>query len=1043
MILTKEKIKSFDLYGTIDDYIKSGESEKVLIIVPTNRKLRSLKKELINLSPNQTITKINIETLHTLFTKLLESISPFVQLTEASASVMIKQSVEECELNYFRHYGGNFPDGTLDRIKNVITEYKRHGITPDTLLKESESLPGSEKLKAVDIASIYSQYLQKTASINALEIGDVYSKLLTIEVADYQNEFLSLFNKIQLIGLLWFDEFSQPEIELIDRIAQIKHVQLFIDFDYYDFNPVIFDHLEKIHKQLTKYEFRSIEDKSVFALPGFDQTLRENLFLRNKQKVHRYSDRITQIEGSNREEEIELIAKQIKNLLIDKNVEPHSICVVFNLIPEYSPIVRDVFERIGIPYNLTDRIPLDQSPPVIAIVNFLDIAESDYYYKNIFRAFNSKFFKKFDIDTANLGLIASELKIVSGLYNWKNSISNKLGNQYGNEGQISEEKLRRALKDLIKIEEKLKPFSGKLRPKEFFNRLLQLITESNITTAVLKTAEKNREENIVGLTTLLETIEEILELIDLQHEGNKEFDLTYYLDQIKTACGWARFNVKGRSDYGVLVTSVNEIRGLRFDYLFIAGLNEGVFPTRFNPEIFFSGSFAKKENTHQTEERFHFYQALTSWQKELYLSYSFTAGEKELVNSNFLTEFSNQFEHNVIDKLTLENTAYNLEDIHIHAAKNIFFNKGISNINGITQNEIKEIKNKIEISNTRIQNPHLVNEYNGYLIGEAENGISQELKKFADREYSITQLETYAKCPFKYFMQYVLGLSQTSDPTEEVEAIEMGSVLHKIMYEFYTEVRKRKIEIRNCTNDTFDRLVELIFQIGETNLSSPIFSSEITFFDKEKILGVNGNRKESILYKFLLKEREDEETLKPSYFEVAFGNIKSSIKDTNLTSAEPIGTDKVKFKGKIDRIDVSTGNDSFDVIDYKLSLGSKPTLKDISQGISLQLPLYLFAAHKLFAQNEITLSPSEVFIYSLKFSEKEFGKQKISLVSKKVENRKEEIEKLIEETLDKIENYVEKIIKGIFPLTNLEDRETKICRYCDFRKICRIDDTEL
>lgn len=1042
MILTKEKIESFDLYGTIDEYIKSDESEKVLIVVPTNRRLRSLKKELIDLSPNQTISKIRIETLDTLFTKLLENILAFIQLTEASASVMIKQSVEECKLNYFRNYDGNFPGGTLDRIKNVISEYKRHGITPEVLLRESESLSASEKLKAIDIAAIYSRYLEKTTSINALEIGDVYSRLLSIDTQEYQSNFLSIFERVSLVGLLGFDEFSQPEIELINRIAEINELKLFVDFDYYDYNPIIFAHLEKTHKQLAKYDFKSIEDKSVYALPGFAQTVRENLFLRKKQKVSKYSGGLTQIEAGTREEEIELIAKQIKNLLIDKKVKPHSICVVFNLISEYSPLVRDVFERVGIPYNLTDRILLDQSPPVIAIVNFLDIAESDYYYKNIFRAFNSKFFKELDVDVANLNFIASELKIVSGLYNWKNSIANTLENKFGDERKISDTKLERALKDLLKIEERLKPFLTKQKPKDFFHRLLQLVTNSNISKEVLRTNEKNREENIVGLTTFLETIEEILELIDLQHESKKEFSLSYYLDQIKTACGWARFNVKGRSDYGVLVTSVNEIRGLKFDHLFIAGLNEGNFPTRFNPEIFFSGSFAKKENTHQTEERFHFYQTLTSWEKELYLSYSLTNGEKELVKSNFLSEFSNQFDNEFIDKSTFENTAYNIEDVHIYAAKNLSINSKISPLNGLTESDIEELRNKIEVSKTRIQNPHSISDYNGFISSGDDEKHREVLKSISDREYSITQLETYAKCPFKYFMQYVLGLTQTSDPTEEVEAVEMGSVLHKIMYEFYTRVRERDISISNCDDNTFQQLVDLIFQIGKENLSSPIFASEITFFDKEKILGVNGDKKESILYKFLLKEREDKPLPKPSYFEVAFGDIGSRIKDEKLISTAPIGTEKVTFKGKIDRIDVSSEDNSFDVIDYKLSMTSKPTSNDINRGISLQLPLYLFAAQKLFEQNKISLNPSEAFLYSLKFSETEFGKNKISLISRKSDNQ-EEMKKLIDETLGKIESYVERIIKGEFPLTDLEDRETKVCRYCDFRKICRIDETEL
>ena len=46
-------------------------------------------------------------------------------------------------------------------MKNVISEYKRHGISPERLKQEAENLSGGEKLKALDIAEVYDDY-QKT-----------------------------------------------------------------------------------------------------------------------------------------------------------------------------------------------------------------------------------------------------------------------------------------------------------------------------------------------------------------------------------------------------------------------------------------------------------------------------------------------------------------------------------------------------------------------------------------------------------------------------------------------------------------------------------------------------------------------------------------------------------------------------------------------------------------------------------------------------------------------------------------------------------------
>ncbi|MCK7523389.1 MAG: hypothetical protein MZV64_39925 [Ignavibacteriales bacterium] len=58
------------------------------------------------------------------------------------------------------------------------------------------------------------------------------------------------------------------------------------------------------------------------------------------------------------EEEIRLIAKEIKSLITKNNVDVDSITVAFNLISDHSTIIRDVFNEYGIPFNLTDRYAL-------------------------------------------------------------------------------------------------------------------------------------------------------------------------------------------------------------------------------------------------------------------------------------------------------------------------------------------------------------------------------------------------------------------------------------------------------------------------------------------------------------------------------------------------------------------------------------------------------------------------------------------------------------------------------------------------------------
>jgi ATP-dependent helicase/nuclease subunit B len=571
----------------------------------------------------------------------------------------------------------------------------------------------------------------------------------------------------------------------------------------------------------------------------------------------------------------------------------------------------------------------------------------------------------------------------------------------------------------------------------------------------------NVEENIRAVTNFLATIEEIFTLLETEYGESKKFSLIFFLRKIRTAISSARFNIKEKSNFGVQVTTINEIRGLKFDYLFISGLCDGDFPTRFDPEIFFTGSFAKSENLHQTEERYHFYQALCSWKKGLYLTYPLQEKGKELVQSNFLKDFLSHFEVTVKSEIDFEHSVFSTEEIHkliglygVYKVKEEFESKS-EKINW------NEIEHSLNVDKERRENPFGESIFNGFLLLKKEitdfsdkfnlsDEAESKLKGYGEREFSITQLEQYAKCPYQYFLKRILKIDVIKEPSEEIEAFELGTLLHTILYRFYKNITAKKITIKNCSDKLFDELVDLIFKIADEEIETASLNSPFSFFEKEKILGIDGNRKNSILYKFLETERDDISEFLPNYFELSFGKLKKEADQTNL-SLEQLAIGEVKIRGKIDRLEVSENKNQFNIVDYKLS-GDKPLEKDLLTGISLQLPLYMFAASQMLkAQFGIEYEPANAFIYSLKFKADDFGKTSISVKRGKrfeeldEEKRKGVIEfnkELINICSDSIQKYVEGIKSGKFNLSMLEDREQKVCRYCDFRSICRIQEVQ-
>lgn len=1053
MILTRQKIDRIDIDFLVNEKLREGKIDEILFIVPTKRKIRYLTRELISLSPDKATAGLKIETIGSFAEKLLSEIEGNVNLISDEASILLLSfSFRKVRLKYFSQYKEQIPFGTLERVKNVISEYKRHGITPDKLKEEAKNLSGGEKLKALDIAEVFYDYQITLEKNNLKETGDVYSSLNKKEKQKFDDAFSFIYPAVRCTLVNGFDEFTAPEVEIINSVSEIEGTELFISLDYFRYNPAVFSHLNSCHDRFTARNFSEIKDISPAAKSKFQNIVREKLSIKSlvkKEISFRYS--ITQIEASDREEEIELIVKEIKKILLNDKVEPEKICIVFNLIGNYSTIIRDRFKVYGIPFNLTDRFSLSTSPPVKALVSFLEILENDFYYKNIFRAFGGGFLGTLGVDFSNLLKVSVELKIISGFDNWINKLNSKISELELAENQTENfewriQSYKKAIFDLKKINKLLEKFFNKLTPDDFRENIFSLIYNLNFTASLLYASADVVANDTIAFNSFIKIIDEVTNLTKLEFGNGEKFPLHFYLNQLRTMAAFTRYNIPEKPGYGVQITTLNEIRGLSFDYLFIGGLNDGDFPTRFTPEIFFSGSFAKEEFQHQVEQRYLFYQALCTWKKKLYLSFPQTDGKRDLVQSSFLQDFNSLFETKKINKDHFNDEIYSKEELLELLGKLTAEQRKELKLPEELNINIDGINRAIEIDKGRIEQPFGESEFTGFFPKDISDELKNKLSEISEGEFSATQLENYAKCPYKYFVENVLRLETITEPVEELEAFEYGSLIHSILYEFYTKLKEKDIVLFNCNDEEFKQADELLFKVAERKFDELNLNPEISFYEREKLTGINGKRTQSILFKFLEEERKNDGGYVPEFFELGFGKVKQEEKSSEKIKEE-VTAGKVKLRGKIDRIDINREDKTLKVIDYKLS-GTKPTSEELSIGISLQLPLYLFAAKKLInKQLGEEYRPSGAQIFSLKFNEKDFGKKNISLKARKSknENIEKEImaaEEMIKICLDMIDVFTEDISKGKFNLSTLQNREAKVCRYCNFKRICRIQEVD-
>jgi ATP-dependent helicase/nuclease subunit B len=336
-------------------------------------------------------------------------------------------------------------------------------------------------------------------------------------------------------------------------------------------------------------------------------------------------------------------------------------------------------------------------------------------------------------------------------------------------------------------------------------------------------------------------------------------------------------------------------------------------------------------------------------------------------------------------------------------------------------------------------------EFNGFIFDRLGNGARAALESFRDRIYSVTQLESYGKCPFQFFAGKVLRLNVPREFEAGLSPLERGDILHEILFDFYTQRRERNLPpLHQVDEPQFHEAVNHLLAIARAKLEALDLSDAFWEVDKELLLG--SGMRTGVLREFLLREKERELDTSPAWFEVAFGPSTGSRRnsDNRLRMEQPLVAGSVRLRGKIDRIDAS--KDVFTVIDYK-SGDSIAKRKEIELGVSLQLPLYLYAVEHILAEQERRpLSGVAGIYYTLKSPVKDrLGIGNREFVGKAFDAQARNpqllengsaLRSVIARAVAFVNEYVDSIARGNFPVAPKVPEQT--CAYCDFRTICRI-----
>ena len=199
---------------------------------------------------------------------------------------------------------------------------------------------------------------------------------------------------------------------------------------------------------------------------------------------------------------------------------------------------------------------------------------------------------------------------------------------------------------------------------------------------------------------------------------------------------------------------------------------------------------------------------------------------------------------------------------------------------------------------------------------------------------SVSRLEKYAACAYAHFLQYGLSLKERGE--YEFEDVDMGNVFHGVLAIFADKLAEHHHTWFDFSKEEGEKLLDEAIEAYAVNYGETIlYSSARNQYLLKRIRRILSRTIRT------LQVQLKKGSFLPEHFEMSF----SMLENLDAVNIALTGQEKMKLRGRIDRIDTCEEEDTVyvKVIDYK-SGSRKFDLAALYYGLQLQLVVYMNAA---------------------------------------------------------------------------------------------------
>ncbi len=663
----------------------------------------------------------------------------------------------------------------------------------------------------------------------------------------------------------------------------------------------------------------------------------------------------------NRRAEVEVVARELRNLARDEGFSWNEMAVMTRDLTGYHELITQVFTSYEIPYFLDHKRSVLHHPLIELIQSIPEVAESHWAYEPLFRCLKTDFFplQRDAIDCLENYVLEHGIQGEG----WNRNIAWRYHRQWSlgqNEAQLATEIRFQAQLNSTRetIYTLMAPFVQRVRPtskadsltvREVTKTLYTFLERLDAPATLKKWSLMAQERGDLSEAKLHEQIWEAVMLVMdemVAGLGDECLELADYALILSSGIEAIELGLIPPGLDQVLVGSLDRSRNPEVRVLFLLGANEGVLPARpasdgvldeeERKQLELAGvALAPKGKAQTYEEQFFIYTALTRATEKLVVSYPLTDEEgKGLVVSPIVARLKNLF------PTLMERFQGNQEDINriSHAASALQgYAEQLSTLrqgdpleplwrateqwltqDPIHQNQVKQLQASLLTQNQedRIQRP------------QARRLYGKRLKA------SVSRLEQFARCPFGHYARYGLKLRERS--TYQLSSPDMGEFFHTLLHDFAIQLQKRGLDWGKLTKaESWALVSELSDQLAPSLQHEILLSSARYRYLTHKL-------KRTVHHAVrVLGEHARQGIFIPIQLEVRFGPTETLPGvDIQLTEG-----DSLLLCGQIDRVDAAflDGKVYLRILDYKsreLSLA----LDSIYHGLNLQLLTYLDVA---------------------------------------------------------------------------------------------------